>query len=341
MAFKKKVSLKDIAQAVGVSSALVSMVLNGKAKQYGIGEEATRKVLAKAKELNYQPNIMARGLRSGRSRLLGLVVADISNPFFATLAREIERAASERGYTVIYGSSDEKPEHLSKLMNTLANQGVDGIIVVPCENSEELIADLYLQKYAMVLVDRYFPKINTLSVSLDNAEACKNVTRHLLSQGYKKIGFVSYESELLHMTERVRGYCEAMQEAGLKNSINVLKLPQDKYQETMLQVFEQHQIKNLEALIFSNNSLTIQGLYVLKQLKVRIPEDLAVFGFDGGDVFDLYCPAISYVRQPVEEMGRKAVTVLIDQLESEKPEEIKRYVLKSDLVIAESSLKKK
>ncbi|HPY58842.1 MAG TPA: LacI family DNA-binding transcriptional regulator [Bacteroidales bacterium] len=341
MAFKKKVSLKDIAQAVGVSSALVSMVLNGKAKQYGIGEEATRKVLAKAKELNYQPNIMARGLRSGRSRLLGLVVADISNPFFATLAREIERAASERGYTVIYGSSDEKPEHLSKLMNTLANQGVDGIIVVPCENSEELIADLYLQKYAMVLVDRYFPKINTLSVSLDNAEACKKVTRHLLSQGYKKIGFVSYESELLHMTERVRGYCEAMQEAGLKNSINVLKLPQDKYQETMLQVFEQHQIKNLEALIFSNNSLTIQGLYVLKQLKVRIPEDLAVFGFDGGDVFDLYCPAISYVRQPVEEMGRKAVTVLIDQLESEKPEEIKRYVLKSDLVIAESSLKKK
>jgi LacI family transcriptional regulator len=270
-----------------------------------------------------------------------LVVADISNPFFATLAREIERAASERGYTVIYGSSDEKPEHLSKLMNTLANQGVDGIIVVPCENSEELIADLYLQKYAMVLVDRYFPKINTLSVSLDNAEACKKVTRHLLSQGYKKIGFVSYESELLHMTERVRGYCEAMQEAGLKNSINVLKLPQDKYQETMLQVFEQHQIKNLEALIFSNNSLTIQGLYVLKQLKVRIPEDLAVFGFDGGDVFDLYCPAISYVRQPVEEMGRKAVTVLIDQLESEKPGEIKRYVLKSDLVIAESSLKKK
>ncbi len=341
MAFKKKVSLKDIAQAVGVSSALVSMVLNGKAKQYGIGEEATRKVLAKAKELNYQPNIMARSLRSGGSRLLGLVVADISNPFFATLAREIERAASERGYTVIYGSSDEKPEHLSKLMNTLANQGVDGIIVVPCENSEELIADLYLQKYAMVLVDRYFPKINTLSVSLDNAEACKNVTRHLLSQGYKKIGFVSYESELLHMTERVRGYCEAMQEAGLKNSINVLKLPQDKYQETMLQVFEQHQIKNLEALIFSNNSLTIQGLYVLKQLKVRIPEDLAVFGFDGGDVFDLYCPAISYVRQPVEEMGRKAVTVLIDQLESEKPGEIKRYVLKSDLVIAESSLKKK
>jgi len=284
---------------------------------------------------------MARSLRSGRSRLLGLVVADISNPFFATLAREIERAASERGYTVIYGSSDEKPEHLSKLMNTLANQGVDGIIVVPCESSEELIADLYLQKYAMVLVDRYFPKINTLSVSLDNAEACKNVTRHLLSQGYKKIGFVSYESELLHMTERVRGYCEAMQEAGLENSINVLKLPQDKYQETMLQVFEEHHIKNLEALIFSNNSLTIQGLYVLKQLKVRIPEDLAVFGFDGGDVFDLYCPAISYVRQPVEEMGRKAVTVLIDQLESKKPEETKRYVLKSDLVIAESSLKKK
>ncbi len=343
MAFKKKVSLKDIAQAVGVSSALVSMVLNGKSKQYGIGEEATRKVLAKAKELNYQPNIMARGLRSGRSHLLGLVVADISNPFFAILAREIERAASEKGYTVIYGSSDEKPEHLSKLMNTLANQGVDGIIVVPCENSEELIADLYLQKYAMVLVDRYFPKINTLSVSLDNAKACREVTQHLLSQGFRKISFVTYESKLLHTSERIRGYSEAMQEAGLKNNVSILKLHQENYREMMIQVFEKNQIKNknIEALIFSTNSLTVQGLYVLNHLKIRIPEDVAVFGFDGGDVFDLYSPAISYVRQPVEEMGRKAVNVLIDLLESDEPQEIKRYVLKPELIIAESSIKKR
>ncbi|MCK9300392.1 MAG: LacI family DNA-binding transcriptional regulator [Bacteroidales bacterium] len=341
MAFKKKVSLKDIAQAVGVSSALVSMVLNGKAKQYGIGEEATRKVLAKAKELNYQPNIMARGLRSGKSHLLGLVVADISNPFFAILAREIERAASERGYTVIYGSSDEQPGHLCTLMNTLANQGVDGIIVVPCENSEDLISDLYLQKYAMVLVDRFFPNINTLSVSLDNAKACRDVTQHLLNQGFKRITFVSYESELYHTTERIRGYREAMQEAGLGQNVNVLELPQEKYHEMMLQVFEDNQInKNSDALIFSTNSLTIQGLYVLNQLKIRIPEDVAVFGFDGGDVFHLYSPAISYVKQPVEEMGRKAVTILIDQLESDEPQEIKRYELKPELVITESSLKK-
>jgi LacI family transcriptional regulator len=109
----------------------------------------------------------------------------------------------------------------------------------------------------------------------------------------------------------------------------------------MLQVFEDNQInKNSDALIFSTNSLTIQGLYVLNQLKIRIPEDVAVFGFDGGDVFHLYSPAISYVKQPVEEMGRKAVTILIDQLESDEPQEIKRYELKPELVITESSLKK-
>ena len=341
MAFKKKVSLKDIAQAVGVSSALVSMVLNGKAKQYGIGEEATRKVLAKAKELNYQPNIMARGLRSCKSHLLGLVVADILDAFFGIIARDVKRAAIDRGYTVIYGSSDEQPGHLCTLMNTLANQGVDGIIVVPCENSEDLISDLYLQKYAMVLVDRFFPNINTLSVSLDNAKACGDVTQHLLKQGFKRITFVSYESELFHTTERIRGYREAMQEAGMGESVNVLELPQDKYHEMMLEVFEDNQInKNSDALIFSTNSLTIQGLYVLNQLKIRIPEDVAVFGFDGGDVFHLYSPAISYVKQPVEEMGRKAVTILIDQLESDEPQEIKRYELKPELVITESSLKK-
>ncbi|NLB03040.1 MAG: LacI family transcriptional regulator, partial [Bacteroidales bacterium] len=245
------------------------------------------------------------------------------------------------GYTVIYGSSDEQPGHLCTLMNTLANQGVDGIIVVPCENSEDLISDLYLQKYAMVLVDRFFPNINTLSVSLDNAKACGDVTQHLLKQGFKRITFVSYESELFHTTERIRGYREAMQEAGMGESVNVLELPQDKYHEMMLEVFEDNQInKNSDALIFSTNSLTIQGLYVLNQLKIRIPEDVAVFGFDGGDVFHLYSPAISYVKQPVEEMGRKAVTILIDQLESDEPQEIKRYELKPELVITESSLKK-
>src|SRR3546814_206261 len=140
----KKVSLKDIAQRAGVSTALASYVLNGKEKEHRVGKEIAAEIKKIASELNYQPNYVAKSLRSGKTQTIGLIIADISNPFFANIARIVEDEARNKGYTVIIGSSDENADKSWTLLNVLINRQVDGFIIVSSENSENQI--LYLKE---------------------------------------------------------------------------------------------------------------------------------------------------------------------------------------------------
>src|SRR5690554_7210904 len=136
---EKKVSLKDIAKMVGVSPSLVSMVLNGKTKQYRIGEEVAKRVVETAKEMNYAPNLTAKNLRSGKTQLVGLIVTDISNPFYSAIARIVEDRANELNYTVLISSTDENSDNTERLVEVLLNKGVEGLILVPCDGSMELV----------------------------------------------------------------------------------------------------------------------------------------------------------------------------------------------------------
>ncbi|MBQ9200976.1 MAG: LacI family DNA-binding transcriptional regulator [Bacteroidales bacterium] len=334
---RKKVSIKEIASAAGVSSALVSMVLNGKAKQYGIGEEATQRVLRIAREMNYQPNIMARGLRSGRSHLIGLVVADIANPFFAKLAREIEKQASEHGYTVIYGSSDDNSRRMNSFMQTLVNQGVDGIIAIPCEDTIKIAAELQEQKFPLVLVDRDYTDMKISSVLLDNEQAGRQITEYLINAGYRQISFVAYSGDLSHIQGRMSGYLQAMQAHGLTETVH--RLDKSDSQESIRQILSaiRQGSEPTDALIFANNTLTIEGLYMIREAGLQVPDDVAVFGFDGGNAFDLFTPPVSYVCQPITEMGREAFSLLIKQLEASDPQPAEKVVLQSSFVYTDSS----
>ncbi len=330
----KKVSLKQIAEAAGVSSALVSMVLNGKAKQYGIGEEAAKKVMAIAEEMHYQPNLMARSLRSGHSHLIGLIVADIANPFFADLARVIEKTANERGYTVVYSSSDESAEQMERQMNSMYNQGIDGIIVVPCEYSADAIRDMAARNYPMVLLDRDLPGVDVPSFMIDNAAASSSMTRTLLEKGFRRISLISYDTAMNHAVERRRGYSQAMRDAGLLPDVHCL--PYKDFSAEMRTIFTQLFIeqKRADALIFCTNALTREGLFILRELGLSIPNDTAVFGFDGGDVFDMYDPKISYLVQPIAEMGSMAANSLIDVIEGNAT--AKSVYMPSSLVLTPS-----
>lgn len=337
---KRRVSLKEIAAKAGVSSALVSMVLNGKSKKYGIGEEATKRVLQIAREMNYSPNIMARGLRSGKSYLIGLVVADIANPFFASLAREIEKTASECGYTVIYGSSDEDSKLMEHIMQTFVNQGVDGLVVVPCEQSRGFVKECFEQRIPMVLVDRDYPDLNIPSVMLDNLAAARSLTQHLIEQGHRRIGYVTFDSQLSHVRNRLAGYEQTMLEAGLSPDVHRFSLQHDP--QSMKQLLSEILVsdKRCEALIFSNNTLTIDGLYAIRELSLRIPDDVAVVGYDGGDVFDLYTPPISYVKQPILDMGREAVQLLLKQLESTDVPSLETIVMQPEFFFTQSAARR-
>jgi LacI family transcriptional regulator len=332
---EKKASLKDIAQKVGVSTALVSFVLSGKQKEKRVGSEVAKKIIETARELNYRPNQIARSLRKGSTMTIGLIVADISNPFFGQLARIIEDEADKYGYNVIFGSSDEDSKKSDKLGETLMNRQVDGFIIVPAAGTEEQITRLILEKIPVVLLDRHFTSIPCNYVVLDNLRASLEATEHMIRKGKRKIGIVTYDMSLNHMKDRIAGYRTAMQKQGLQDNISVFTVRFDHLYEDMENIFkEQVKTKKVEALYIVTNTLTIAALYCIQNFNIKIPDDLSVMGFDGNEAFDFfYCP-VSYVEQPVKEMGAEAVSVLTGLMNgSEKTTMVK---MKPRLIIRNS-----
>lgn len=335
----RRVSLKDIADRVGVSTALVSYVMNRTEKGKRISKDLVRKIFKAAEELNYQPDEIARSLRKGSTKSIGLIVADIANPFFGHLARTIENEALRFGYTVIMGSSDEVVEKSELLLNTLMNRRVDGFIIAPAEGTENQIKSIIEKKIPLVLIDRFFPDINTNYVVIDNYKSTYDAGCCLINRGFRKIGFITYKSTLMHFKERTRGYVEAMRANGLSKNIHVVEVVSDMSGEDMenarldLLVSE----KKIDALIFATNMLSIEGLYYMHKRKIMIPDDVGFIGYDGGDCFNLYYSPLTYIEQPVDNIGKEAVKILIDCFRNKEPDSKTMHViLKSNLIMRDS-----
>ncbi len=334
---QKRVSLKDIAQKVGVSIATVSYVLNGQEKEKRVGSVVIEKIRQAAEELNYQPNQIARSLRMQSTKTIGLIVADIANPFFGHLARIIENEATNHGFTMIIGSSDEDEYKSESLINTLLNRQVDGFIIIPSEGSAKQIQSLVRKKVPIVLVDRYFPEINTSYVVLDNYQAMFDAASHLINRGYRNIVMVAYHSSLIHMKERIRGYTEAMTLNGLTDNISIKEIRFNLGQKDMESVFDEMKLKreNKAALLFATNTLSISGLFSMQKRCLKIPEDIAYIGFDGSECFDIYSPPLTFVQQPLEEMGKESFNVLMNLINGSN--KVTRIILSPALIPRESS----
>jgi LacI family transcriptional regulator len=334
----KRTSLKDIAAKVGVSTALVSSVISGKGKGIRFSDEIAKKIRETAEELNYQPNEIARSLRKGSTKTIGLVVADISNPFFGHFARYVENEALKQGYTVIIGSSDEEVQKSELIINTFLKRQVDGFIIAPAEGTNGQIETLFQKKIPLVLIDRFFPEISTNYVVLDNYQATYNATNHLLEKGFKRIAIVAYKLSLIHMKDRIRGYVEAMNSSNLSENICVIEVSTSKdkteISNACMSLFVKH--KNIDAIIFSTNLLSVEGLHCVYDNNIRIPDDLGFIGFDGGDCFDLFYSPITYIKQPIEEMAIEAVKTLMDYFVNKESPKISHIILESKLIIRNS-----
>ncbi len=318
----KKASLKDIANKVGVSTALVSYVLNGLEKEKRVGPEIVKKIHEAARELKYKPNQIARSLRVGSTSTIGLVVADISNPFFAQLARIIEDEAGKYNYTVIFGSSDENFSKSATLIDSLLHRQVDGFIIAPAEGGSEHIRSLLQMKIPVVLIDRYLPGISANHVVLDNYQATYSAVNCLISKGYRNINLIAYRSCLIHMQERIRGYKEAMKANGMKKANGVKEVSHNHMKKEMESLMTELLTNGkTDALLFATNALSISGLYAIQQKGVKVPEELGVIGFDGHEVFDFFHPQLTYILQPLEAMGKEAVRILTEQIKGAKKTE--------------------
>ncbi|MFA5327900.1 MAG: substrate-binding domain-containing protein [Prolixibacteraceae bacterium] len=338
----KRTSLNDIAKHLGVSKTLVSFVLNGKGKEFRISEEVCQKVMDVAKEMNYQPNRIAQGLRTGKTNTIGLIIADIANPFFGKLGREIEQEAARHGYRVVFSSSDENPEKSKEQISVLQQSQVDGFIISPPINSEDQILALSKGHTPFVLIDRYFPEIETNYIVVNNFEGAYNATNHLLKLGRKKIANITLNMNLVNMKDRTEGYKKALIDASIpvdENLIKVLPFSHDnKDVSKAIQelIGDRNDIK-ADAILFSTSKLGIMGIECISSMGFKIPDDIAIVSFDNADAYKICVSPVTVVGQPLNEIGKTAVHVLMNEItHPDMIHKFQKITLKTEFIVRKS-----
>ncbi|HEV2354302.1 MAG TPA: LacI family DNA-binding transcriptional regulator, partial [Puia sp.] len=304
----KKVSISDIARRAGVSVSTVSFVMNDKAVKMRISREVIEKVENIAREMGYRPNQLARGLRTGKTRTIGLIVENISNAFFATLAKTIEDEAKKYDYKVVYCSTDNDDIKARELINMLSQRQVDGYIITPTPQLAPEIHKLQAENKPVVLIDRYFPEhLEIPAVLVDNREGVAKGTEYLMRKGYEKIALVTIETDMAHMKDRLAGYYDAHRQRGMAVEEGRVKvIPYHAGRERALEMIDdllEGAGSEVDAVFFLTNYLGVLGIEAIKRRKLKIPDQLAVLCFDDNDIFRLYTPTISVIRQPIEAIG--------------------------------------
>lgn len=331
---KKTLSIKDIALAAGVSITTVSFILNGKAKEKAISESVTKKVEKIIKELGYKPNQLARSLRTGNSNIIGLIVEDISNPFFATIAKMIEYKAYKKGYKIIYSSTENEVAKTKDLINMFKSRRVDAYIISPIKGIEEDIQALINDHKTVVLFDRNLDGVNVDYVGVDHFKASAEATAHLVANGRKNIALVTIDLPVKQITDRLDGYKETLEEHHLFNEKLILKIPfnqnEEDSKEQMLKLFVENSV---DAVLFATNYLAIGGLMVLKEINKNIDKDFEVIAYDDHIVFKLFTPQISAVEQPLEEIAEKIIDLVLGRLSSKEKRSPQQVVFPAKLTL--------
>ncbi|TDQ06857.1 LacI family DNA-binding transcriptional regulator [Pedobacter metabolipauper] len=335
---KKKVSIKDIARQLGISISTVSFVVNGKAKEKRISDDLTKKVLQLVEELDYKPDALAKSFRTGKTNIIGFLVADISEPFFSGIARFIDEKASQKGYKIIYSSTKNNKNKAIELLQIFQDRHVDGYIIALPEGLEDEVKALTLNQKPVVLFDRYFPELNTDHVIINNEESTYNATKHLVDNGYKHIGFVTIDTIEQQMLDRLKGYELAIKTEGLQESI--IKIPYSNSASSIKEIsayFQKEQ--QLDAVIFAANYICMDGLRSIQRLDLKIPEDLAVVSFDDFELLEFSSPTITAIAQPLEDIAENIMSILLSRLDDQKSEKgHKQVVLPTVLNVRKSSL---
>jgi LacI family transcriptional regulator len=334
----KKISIVDIANLLNISKTTVSFILNGRAQEKRISEELVQKVLKLVKEVGYKPNSLAKSLRTGKSNIIGLMVEDISNPFFANIARLIEDRAYEKGYRIIYCSTDNDTEKTQDLLTMFRDRHVDGYIMAPPRNIEEDVQALIKSGLPVVMFDRYLPNVDTDYVIVDNQFSTYNATRHLIEQGYSKIAYITFTSEQTQMLDRMNGYKNALKEDKLKSYIKEIDF--NRNEELIKEPLSAYLKKNpgIDAILFGTDHIGTCGLKVINQLGLKVPQDLAIVSFDDYDVFELYSPSVTAIAQPVEAIADNIISLLLKKLDANNSNQTtQKITLSTTLNIRNSS----
>jgi len=326
-----------VARRAGVSVSTVSHVLNG---TRFVSDDLRERVLAAMRDLDFEPNAAARMLSLKRSNTIGLIVSDIRNPFFASVARGVEDVAQERGYTVVLCNSDETLVKEAACLKALQNRQVDGVLLASAGAADEYVARLVHAGYPVVLVDRDLPGLTVSAVLLDNEGAAYSAVRHLIERGHRRIGMISGRDSITTTTERVAGYERALRESELELDPCLVISGQSTSEGGTAAT---HALLDLDppptAIFSGNNLMSIGALHAISSRGLIVPDDVAIAGFDDFPFpwSDAFRPHLTTIAQPTYELGRQAAEMLVNTLQRNEAREVHRVVLEGELVIRESS----
>jgi LacI family transcriptional regulator len=330
--FTGRPTLHDVAREARVSIKTVSRVVNG---ELTVSAETAARVREAIDRLGYRPNQLARSLQGRRSRTIGLMIADISNPFYAGCVKAVEEMARERGYAVILCASDEDAVIEREYVGLLTQRRIDGLLLVPAADGHQYLKEEQAAGLPIVTLDRPADGVLTDTVVVQNRVGTLKAIEHLIQvHGHRRIAFVGAGEHLYTTRMRLQGYREALEVAGLEELCTNGAPNIASAARATRELIESPEPPT--AIFAVNNLITVGVLQALEQAGLRVPEDIALTGFDDFELAAVLHPRLTLVRQPAAELGRRAVGLLFDRLEGRQPLEPRRIVLETELIVRES-----
>jgi LacI family transcriptional regulator len=318
-----------------VSPITVSRVINNSGY---VSQETRSRVEAAIAELQYVPNSLARSLRFKRTHTLALVLTDITNPFWTTVARGVEDAASQCGFNVILCNTDENEAKQSEYLNVLLQKQVDGFLLVPARSTPDPIVLIQSQKVPTVVLDRQVPGAQVDIVRGDSEGGAYQLVRLLLSLGHRRIAMLSGPVSISTAADRVTGYHRALHEVGLEAQAELICYG-EYTQESGYQMAQKalSLTPRPTALFAANNFIAIGALRALREVGMRVPEDMALVSFDDIPPAFVIEPFLTVAAQPAYEMGHRATELLLARLSGQAPPECQEIVLPTEIIVRRSS----
>lgn len=327
----RRLQLEDLSKKLGYSKTLISMVLNGKGNQYGISKKTQATVLDAIAKLNYTPNKFAKSLRTGKSYFVGLIVTDIANPFYSTIAKSIENVLFESEYNLMVCSTEESEEREKLLVEMMVNQqGVDGLIVASTFQNAAFYEQARFSKTPIVFIDRVVPLFNANYVLIDNYGGSSDIVNHLVEKGCKKIScFAITPLYLSTIEDRINGYKNSVAKNGLKQSDDLVKSItfdhiNDDVERSLRGLLESD--PDVDAIFALNNHIAVSLLKALRKKEFEKFSKIEIACFDDIELFNIADKKVMSVSQPIEEIGKSSSALLLDIISG-------KHTTKSNLVL--------
>ena len=335
-----QVTMKEIAKKLGVSVSTVSRALKDSPELH---PDTKKRVVEMAKSMNYQYNLLAQSLRISRSKVLGVIVPELTSHFFSSNISGIQDTAYKRGYNIMICQSNESFEQEKANIRTLVSSQVDGLLISLSRETKSYdhLQDLYDREIPFIMFDRVTEEIPVSKVTVDDAHGAYLAVQHLLEQGCRKIAYFSGPGDLYISKQSTAGYLEALKEYGIpieESRIYITDLTPEMNRQITLDMLEKDD--RPDAIFAMIDPLAVDVMMVLKEKGIKIPEDIALAGFTNNPTSAVVEPSLTTVSQPGYEMGEIAANHLLDQLDEVVSDDPQSFVLLTTLVVRESSKKK-